>query len=161
MTTINDSRRAFLRGRGERALRAPRMPWAVADFVAVCERCDDCIPVCETGILIRGDGGFPTVDFARGGCTFCGACADSCRSQALARRDGPAWSLRALIDSRCLSSQGISCRLCGDGCEQAAIRFQLHTGGRALPWIAAEHCNGCGGCVLVCPVQAIQVQEAA
>jgi ferredoxin-type protein NapF len=83
MTTINVSRRAFLRGRGERALRAPRMPWTVADFVAVCERCDDCIPVCETGVLTRGDGGFPTVDFTRGGCTFCGACVGVCPVQAI------------------------------------------------------------------------------
>lgn len=158
MTTINPSRRAFLRGRG---LPAPRMPWAVADFVAVCKRCDDCIPVCETGILIKGDGGFPTVDFSRGGCSFCGACADRCRDRALERHAGSAWSLRASIDHRCLSSQGISCRLCGDGCDQVAIRFRPLTGGRALPSIVADQCNGCGACVAVCPVQAIQVQEAA
>ncbi|MGB5251654.1 MAG: 4Fe-4S dicluster domain-containing protein, partial [Sedimenticolaceae bacterium] len=78
MTTINAARRAFLK----RSIGPTRidhhMPWAVAAFCDLCRRCDDCIRACEESVVVRGDGGFPTVDFNRGGCSFCGACAHAC-----------------------------------------------------------------------------------
>jgi ferredoxin-type protein NapF len=162
MTTINAARRAFLKRRIGPASIDHHMPWAVAAFLDLCQRCDDCIRACEPAIVVRGDGGFPTVDFGRGGCTFCGACERACQYGALDRRQvGPAWRLRAVIGDACLSANGITCRACGDACDAGAIRFRPQLGGRAAPGLDATRCSGCGGCVAVCPGRVIQIQEAA
>ena len=73
------------------------MPWAVAEFTAACERCDDCIKACEESVLVAGDGGYPTVDFDRGGCTFCGACVRACQHGALDGDLARPWLLLSLI----------------------------------------------------------------
>ena len=161
MTTINAARRAFLkRGIGPTRIDH-RMPWAVAAFFDLCRRCDDCIPSCEESVVVRGDGGFPTVDFSRGGCSFCGACAHACGHGALDRRASPAWRLTVAIGDGCLSAQGITCRACGDVCETRAIRFRLQPGGRAIPGVDTALCSGCGSCIAICPTQVIQIEEAA
>ncbi len=162
MTTINTARRAFLRGKtAEQALLAPRMPWAVAGFTAVCERCGDCIEACEESVLTEGDGGYPTLDFERGGCTFCGACEQACNYGALDKSVEPPLPLRASIGAGCLSAQGVTCRSCGDVCESRAIRFRLELGGRAIPSLEPSLCNGCGSCIATCPTHVIQLEEAA
>ena len=161
MTTIDIARRAFLRGRGSARDFAPRVPWAIAAFPDACRRCDDCIKACDEKVLVIGDGGYPTVDFAQGGCTFCGACADACRYHALDYRQSAPWSLRATIGEGCLSAQGITCRACGDACDQGAIRFRLVAGGRALADLDSSICNGCGSCIAMCPTHVIQMKEAA
>lgn len=160
MTTINTARRAFLRGRVAPDAITRRMPWAVAAFVDVCRRCDDCIDACEESVLVTGDGGFPTVDFQRGGCTFCGACARACRYHALDTGLAPPWRLEASIGDGCLSARGITCRACSDACAARAIRFQLQVGGRAIPSLDSSICNGCGSCIAICPTHVIQIQEA-
>jgi len=132
----------------------------VDDFLDRCQRCDDCIDACEPGVLTRSDGGFPSVDFQRGGCEFCGACVAACQHQALVDKGGPPWPLKARIGEGCLDTRGITCRTCGDACEKRAIRFQLAVGGRALPTLDPSLCNGCGSCIALCPVQIIEIKEA-
>lgn len=105
-----------------------------------------------------GDGGFPVVDFQRGECTFCGDCAEACEPRALDRSRGSPWRIKAEVSAKCLSERGISCRSCGDVCDSRAIRFQLMTGGRAALKLETGFCTGCGACVAVCPVNAIQVK---
>ena len=162
MATINTARRAFLRGRvAERDFLGPRMPWAVERFTAVCERCSDCIEACEESVLKQGDGGYPSIDFELGGCTYCGACVKACTHNALDRSITPPWQLKASIGAGCLSAQGITCRSCGDACESRAIRFRLELGGRAIPSLDNTLCNGCGSCIATCPTHVIQIQEAA
>lgn len=159
MTTINSARRAFFRG-GKDGI-AHHVPWATTAFEDACSRCGDCVEACEEGILIAGDGGFPTVEFGHGGCSFCGACARACRTGALDRSLERPWRLRAVIGEHCLSAQGITCRSCGDACEIGAIRFRLQVGGRALPVLDDAVCNGCGSCSATCPTHVIRIQEAA
>ena len=142
-------------------LMAPRMPWAVEAFMSACERCGDCIEVCEESVLKSGDGGYPTIDFERGGCSFCGACVQACKYGALDRKTEPPWGLVASIGPGCLSAQGITCRSCGDVCESRAIRFRLDVGGRAIPSLEPSFCNGCGSCIATCPTHVIRIQEAA
>ena len=162
MTTINTARRAFLRGRSaDRDILGPRMPWAVEGFAAVCERCSDCIEACEESVLKKGDGGYPSIDFELGGCTYCGACVEACTHKALDRSIDPPWQLKASIGAGCLSAQGITCRSCGDACDSRAIRFRLELGGRAIPSLDNTLCNGCGSCIATCPTHVIQIQEAA
>ena len=159
MTTINTARRAFFRGR-EVGI-AHHVPWAVDAFEDACSRCDACIRACEEAILTAGDGGFPTVDFRRGACTFCGACAAACQEGALDAQRATPWELVVAIGAECLSARGITCRACGDACDTRAIRFQLQTAGRATPRLDPSLCNGCGSCIATCPIQVIQIEEAA
>lgn len=157
---VDASRRAFFRGRpGPKAQIRP--PWALAEseFIDRCTRCDDCLKACPTGILISGDGGYPTVDFSRGECTFCSDCVIACRPKALDRRsdDQAAWQIKAIIGESCLPSRGVECRVCGDFCDPRAIAFPPRQGGSPLPLIDAERCTGCGACVAPCPVNAIKL----
>lgn len=156
------TRRSFLRGRISKQSLAPRPPWSLAeaDFVERCTRCDACIEVCPTGILVRADGGYPEVDFSRGECTFCGGCVSACAPAALVRLPdpAPAWSIRALVADSCLAMNGVECRVCGEACPTGAIRFRPRLGGVAQPALALESCNGCGACFAPCPVRAITVK---
>lgn len=157
------SRRNFLRGRFAQRNKKPlRPPWALADdaFLQACTRCADCRPVCPTGIISTGDGGYPVLDFGVGECSFCGACVDACGSGALQREKGQApWSLRATIGERCLAVRQVECRICGDHCEAAAIRFVARIGKVALPLADTLVCSGCGACVAPCPTGAISIGE--
>lgn len=69
---VDLSRRGFLRGR-VRPKAEIRPPWALpeSEFVDRCTRCNDCLKACPQGILVPGDGAYPTVEFSRGECTFC------------------------------------------------------------------------------------------
>lgn len=63
----------------------------------------------------------------------------------------------AELNGRCISLQGVSCRLCADPCDPAALGFRLLTGGRALPVIDDSRCTGCGLCISSCPVSALSL----
>lgn len=155
------SRAQFLRGdfRGERA--ALRPPWALPDalFRERCDSCGECARACPEGILSVPFGRFPKVDFAQGRCTFCSACVEACRPEALQRptENSAPWTYRAQLGAGCLALRGVVCRSCGEVCDEKAIRFHFVPGGLAPPQIDGEGCTGCGGCVRVCPVGAIAV----
>jgi ferredoxin-type protein NapF len=55
--------------------------------------------------------------------------------------------------------RGVVCRSCGEVCDEGAIRFPLQRGGTAQPTLDPDTCNGCGGCIAVCPVDAIRVSH--
>jgi ferredoxin-type protein NapF len=160
---VDASRRGFFRGR-PRPQAEIRPPWALAEdaFVATCTRCGDCLAACPERILVVGDGGYPTVAFANGECTFCSACVDACRPGALLRAGNAApWKLVAVAGADCLPRKGIECRVCGDFCGARAIRFTPRIGGSPLPEIDGERCTGCGACVAPCPVAAMTVAAPA
>ena len=163
MTEQAVSRRQFLRGdlRGSRA--GVRPPWALpgSRFTDRCTRCDDCIAACPASLITRGSGGYPEMDFGRGGCDFCGKCRQACKAGAvLPELSGPrdAWPHRAVIGAACLSAQGVVCRACGDHCVALAIRFRLATAGRSFAQVDPVRCTGCGACVGVCPAGAVTMQ---
>lgn len=158
--SVNLSRRGFLRARVKTA-NVLRPPWATAErlFTSRCTRCNDCVDACETHIVVRGDGGFPEVDFSRGECTFCRACVASCHPQALQRRDGPPWHILPEMKDACLARRDVVCRSCGDVCEAGAIRFHPRLGGASLPEVERTACTGCGACVGACPTQAISINR--
>lgn len=165
---MEPSRRAFLSAQRPRQGKAFRPPWASEEqsFLAQCTRCDECIRVCPTGLLVKGSGGFPEADFTPGkapdACTFCGDCVQICQPRALFKNpDQAAWQQLAVINSACLAVQGVVCRSCGEFCDVGAIRFPLRLGGVALPQIDAEACSGCGACLAVCPTLAIHIHPIA
>ena len=167
MTEPNLKRRAFLRGRSPKFNKAAiHPPWALpfAAFIDHCERCDACIDACSEGIIVRGDGGFPEVDFTRGECVFCTDCVKACDAgafQAFQRdefKEKDAWDLSVEILTSCLSLNAVVCRSCGDHCDTGAISFRLQTGGVSVPMIEEKNCTGCGACLYVCPKDAIAIK---
>ncbi|MDR2187306.1 MAG: ferredoxin-type protein NapF [Azonexus sp.] len=156
---VDAARRNFLRGRPRPKIE-PRPPWAGAEaaFIDRCTACRDCQAACPQGIIVRGDGGYPTIDFQRGECTFCAACVAACPPQALlVRADQPPWPYKAIVGPACLPLQGIECRVCGDYCAARAIGFSPRIGGSPPPEIDADRCTGCGACLAPCPSGAIRI----
>lgn len=156
---IDLSRRSILFGRKPNLDEVAHFypPWAVTGFTDQCTRCGDCLKVCPTQILHKGDGGFPEVDFQAGECTFCGFCRSACTAGAL---NAPqTWTQAISISSACVAQQGVDCRVCGESCEPAAINFRLQIGQVAQPHLDPESCTGCGACIAPCPVQAISIQH--
>lgn len=158
---VDLSRRGFLRGR-VRPKAEIRPPWALpeSEFVDRCTRCNDCLKACPQGILVPGDGAYPTVEFSRGECTFCADCVTACQPRALLRNseDATPWPYKAQVNEACLPKKGVECRVCGDFCDVRAIRFQPRIGGNPLPDINPETCTGCGACVAPCPATAISIR---
>lgn len=155
---MQTARRRFLLGKTDAPppLRPPRA-LAEDSFVARCTRCDGCVRACPTGIVVRGAGGFPELDFHRGECTFCGDCVEVCAPGALG---AGAWTVRAEIGANCLTRGDVACRSCGDACAVRAIRFVPRRGGIAAPQLDAAACTGCGACCAPCPVDAVTLRAA-
>lgn len=158
---MQPSRRRLLFGRS--AVREPLPPpWArpVPAFAHACTRCGDCATACPTGI-IDATGGFAVVDFARGECTFCGDCVRACPEPAFDRiafdAGSAPWTLVATLGEACLARSRVVCQTCGDACSPRAIRFHPAPGGVPVPRLDRASCTGCGACVGVCPVHAIDV----
>lgn len=61
----------------------------------------------------------------------------------------------ASIGNACVEPSGVSCRRCGEVCDENAIRFAPLGGGRATPVLNPAMCSGCGECLAPCPVSAI------
>lgn len=157
--SVNLSRRGFFRARTS-ARHFLRPPWAQpgAGFLAACTRCNACVDVCPTKIVVRGDGGFPEIDFLRGECSFCRECLGACAPQALRdQTDGRAWHNVAVIAETCLAWDNVVCRSCGDICEAGAIRFHPQVGQAARPAVDLSICTGCGACVAPCPNRAVRI----
>ena len=161
------SRRMFICKLGADDGPTVRPPWSAkeAQFLKRCTRCGECVSRCTAGIIISDRNDFPQIDFNRGACTFCGDCVKACTPGALHHTDldPPAapWSLDLAFTADCLEYQHVTCRVCSDGCEQAAIRFRRDDERRFAPDLDASRCNGCGYCRSVCPVDAISIKPSA
>ncbi|MGR5094175.1 ferredoxin-type protein NapF [Vibrio maritimus] len=138
-----------------------RLPWVnnLQQFIDLCTRCGKCEEVCETRIIQKGDGGYPSVDFTIDECTFCYKCAEICPEPIFNSADTEPWSAKAAISDTCLANNNVECRSCGDSCETMAITFKLRAGGVALPQLELADCSGCGACVSTCPTSSISVSN--
>lgn len=183
----NISRMQLLRGDVKGKNNPFRPPWAIPEqyFIDYCTRCDKCIDACFDQLIIKGRGGFPQMDFKRGGCDFCEDCLNACESGALKKISTsnnhnisnsrtelpeseqqndvqtylPPWHIKAHIDlTNCLSMNATICRSCGESCDEKAITFDLKLGGIAEPVMSIDKCTGCGACFAVCPVQVIELK---
>lgn len=137
------------------------LPWLSQPtfFTDQCTRCGKCVDACETQIIVKGDGGFPQVDFSVDECTFCYQCADACPEPLFNPKTEQPWGAKATINEGCLAKQNVDCRTCGDMCEPMAITFKLEVGKVAQPILKLDECNGCGACVSVCPTSSINVSN--
>ncbi|USD68272.1 ferredoxin-type protein NapF [Vibrio sp. SCSIO 43136] len=154
-------RRLFRNASIAKAPSVQRMPWLREDviFTDVCSRCGKCQEACETKIIVKGDGGFPEVDFSKDECTFCGQCANVCPEPLFRSLQETPWDQVAEISEACLANQGVECRSCSDICEYSAIKFRLQYGGVAQLQLNLKDCIGCGACVKPCPTQAISIKS--
>lgn len=156
---VDLSRRNFLRAKNTATPPAIRLPWTADEklFTRGCTQCGDCIDACEEKIIIKGDGGFPEIDFSVGECTFCQKCVTSCDEALFNPLDTKPWQLAIEIQSGCLANKQVHCQICQDSCEPEAITFKYLHGSVPQPEINLTDCNGCGACVAVCPESAIKL----
>ncbi len=180
MATIDHSKRAFFRRPsrlkennkqpGVSFVSPQRPPWALTEslFVDNCSRCNECVLACEEEIIIKGDGGFPEIDFQRGECTFCEACVNACETKALYKQpnnnDQAPFYFDITIDDRCLAKQKIHCQSCKDVCDSRAIDMLWPTTNTIAaiqtPFIRDSDCTSCGACVSTCPSQSIHISPS-
>lgn len=151
------ARRNFLRASGKKTQQP--LPWIISPthFYAHCTRCNLCIDSCATKIISIGDGGFPTIDFSKGECSFCYQCAQVCETNIFKPRTTEPWQQSITIANDCLAFNKIACRSCEDFCESAAIVFKPLLGSPSQPLVNSELCNGCGACIKPCPTQSITI----
>lgn len=163
MQNLDLSRRKFLTGKLREAAsvdisKVILPPWAnTEDFWEKCTQCGDCIQHCETQVLIKGERGYPEINFAQAECSFCGKCAEICQQPIFRPITTEAWQHKIAINDGCLTQRQVECRSCQDSCEWRAISFKPKLGQVAQPQLDLAACNGCGACVSACPVQAISM----
>jgi ferredoxin-type protein NapF len=164
---MDTRRRFFLRGAlreaSARELTAPlRPPWSLANetaFQARCTRCNDCITACPRGLIVRGDGRYPEMSFATGGCDLCGLCLRACTHGALSPEAATPIRWRVQVRAGCLANRRVECRICAEVCgAPGVLRFVPAPGGIAQLLADAASCTGCGDCVSACPVGAIEMK---
>jgi ferredoxin-type protein NapF len=158
---VDLSKRRLFRRPSEKSIDTQqRMPWVHDQntFTNDCTRCGQCVEVCETNIIIKGDGGFPSVDFTKGECTFCEKCSDVCPESLFDLDVVPTWRHKVTMSDDCLATKSVECRSCAELCEPMAITFQLTIGNVAQPKLDKDKCTGCGACVAICPTSAISMK---
>ena len=144
---VDLTRRGVLTGAWRNAAPVVRPPWSGSEvqFIELCTRCNA--------------GGYPVVDFKRGECTFCYACAASCPEPIFLSKHSQPWDISISIGQNCLAYLSIECRRCQDSCEPEVISFRPSLAGIYQPKIETQGCTGCGACVASCPVSAITVEH--
>ncbi|HPM76966.1 MAG TPA: 4Fe-4S dicluster domain-containing protein [bacterium] len=136
------------------------------DFLKRCIRCGQCVKACPTNTLQPdwGEGGLeglwaPHHQMRLAGCDQgCNVCGQVCPTGAL--RDVPLYQKRyaklgtAIIDQqRCVVwAADKFCLVCDEACPYNAIYFAENEQGKRRPYVDRRHCNGCGLCESVCPV---------
>jgi len=138
-------------------------PWSCDSekFQSLCDGCGDCIAACENSILALNKNGYPQVDFTHGSCNFCGACAESCPQGALNYEPSlPPWDLHVQINSKCLTKNNVICSSCVEQCDKEAIEIPRIIEQEKAPRVLTDLCDGCGACLKVCPVHAIDIRQS-
>jgi len=159
---VDLSRRNLLRGKNTAVTPSRRLPWVISEavFIDNCSRCDECIDACPEKIIVKGDAGFPTVDFGLGECTFCQECIKVCEQPLFtAHRANKAWQTSLTFLDSCLAKSNVYCQSCQDVCDVDAISFVYAAGSTPQPQINLEDCTGCGACVIPCPANAIDLTQ--
>ena len=140
----------------------PRPPWAQenAVFLALCDRCEECIKVCPQRVLRTSDeanpvlSGRPVLSLDYGSCDFCGECANRCPTGALNKELGQKVQAIATVEGHCQLALKQPCDFCIDACEANALTIVDNK-----IEINSKLCNGCGECSLDCYNKAIVIKK--
>ncbi|QKF82671.1 ferredoxin-type protein NapF [Halarcobacter ebronensis] len=127
----------------------------IDSFLKGCNTCNkECATSCEENIIIIKEDGTPTIDFSKGGCTYCDDCAKSCPNEVLSVEYKRVIDVKVEIDIlKCMSWHNTMCFSCKDPCLDDAIKFL----GMFRPSIDEKLCTNCGFCLNICPSDAIKI----
>lgn len=120
----------------------------------VCIQCEAfCVLACDENIIKLNESKIPILDFSESGCTYCKACAESCKPKILKIDSKQNIKARIIILKKaCLAWNKVICSGCEDACNDMAINFNQFW----KPEINLEKCTTCGFCIPACPVKAIE-----
>ena len=137
-----------------------RPPYGLSEslFQSECPTCESkaCVASCEEKIIFIGEDGTAQLSFASSGCTFCDACAKVCE-QGVLSLEKSIYTEKIAATFRintqdCVAHNQVICFSCKEPCIDDAILFN----GMFNPVIDMDLCTGCGFCISVCPVNAIE-----
>ncbi len=142
------------------SLLVVRPPYGLSEslFQSECPTCESkaCVASCEEKILFVGVDGTAQLSFASSGCTFCDDCAKACEQGVLRLGESHYTEKIAAIfqinTQACVAHNQVICFSCKEPCIDDAILFN----GMFNPVIDKDLCTGCGFCISVCPVDAIE-----
>jgi len=158
--SINQQRRAFFTtGQVKKINTDLHLPWLknTESFLDKCTQCQACLDNCPESIIVKGQGGFPTVNFKLGECTYCQDCTEHCPEDLFDVEQEHPWSLDLTINENCFPERGIVCQSCRDACEPQAIKFKYSASSIPKPELDTTLCIDCGACVSSCPANAISI----
>jgi ferredoxin-type protein NapG len=135
-----------------------RPPGALSEnsFLAKCNRCQKCVQICPTNIIIPASfehgllkANTPVISFKRSYCNSCLKCSEICPTGALqpVTKETLDIGLAVIIEKDCVAWDWTGCTVCVDNCPTKAICLDEYK----RPVIIPEKCNGCGICELKCP----------
>lgn len=153
--------RSVLASNGGSLLRPPGSA-GEDDFMARCNRCQRCVQVCPTRVVLPSSfahgiirANTPEVTFSRGYCNSCLKCASVCPTGALkpVTKNTLDIGLGVIVESNCVAWDWEGCTVCVDKCPLKAIYLDAYK----RPAVFPERCNGCGVCQFVCPSTSLRV----
>lgn len=140
-----------------------RPPGAVAEdeFLARCNRCQKCVQVCPTRVIVPAslENGLmsvntPHVSFKKSYCNSCLECSKVCPTGALKPVTKETLDIGAavIVKKDCVAWDFTGCTVCVDKCPLKAIELDE----AKRPVIRTDKCNGCGICEVVCPAPSLR-----
>jgi ferredoxin-type protein NapF len=94
------------------------------------------------------------LDFGNSGCTFCRACVTACPMEIEVNESvNPPIGKARLNRDTCIAWADVICMSCQERCDYHAISTEYQR--RAQ--VDNDRCTGCGMCVAVCPVGALNI----
>ncbi len=127
-----------------------------ADFLAKCIKCQKCLAVCPTRVIVpisMAEGRMalstPTMNFLQGYCDLCMKCVEVCPTGALkpVSPQDVKIGLARINPDICVAWSWSGCVECSRLCPFDAIQLDDHQ----RPVVDAAKCNGCGLCEKICP----------
>lgn len=126
------------------------------DLLARCLRCQKCLAVCPTGVIlplslsesIRGLG-TPALNYKNGFCNLCLKCIEVCPTGALKPLEPEQVCIGTarINPASCVAWNWMGCTVCVAECPLGAISLDAEK----RPVVDADKCNGCGICEMSCP----------
>jgi ferredoxin-type protein NapG len=141
---------------GERFYLRPPGALPEDDFLARCNRCQRCVQVCPTRVIMPASfnqgllaANTPIVSFERSYCNSCLKCGQVCPTGALrpVTEDILDIGVAEIVKESCVAWNWVGCTVCLDKCPLKAVYLDESK----RPFVTPDLCNGCGICQHECP----------